>query len=275
MDSRAISALIALAAGIAVGALVGWAVRRIVQRRARRPEVREIGRALGIFLFWLAVAAGAVIAAGLLRPGTFAQLPNQVLEFLPRVLVAGLIVIAGYALAATLAAAFSAGLARAAGRTQRQGAIFIRAVVVGAAVLLALAQLGINTTIITLLVAALAFGAAAAMALLIGIGSRDVARNIAAGRYLHRVLRIGDEVKTGDVHGTVVALHPATLELNTGIDRTIHVPNADVLAGNLEIRRGSASGRAAADEATDGLRRARQDRADGPTAEPASARNPR
>lgn len=239
MDRQPIYALAAVAAAVLVGAVLGWSVRRTLQREGRRDEVRQMAKPAGVFLFWLATAVGLVVGAGILDPTSLAPLPGRLLSYLPRVLVAGLIVIGGYALATALAAGLGTGLARAAGRTRRQGMAAIRISIMAAAVLLALGQLGVDVTVITLLLAALAFGTAAALALLIGLGGREVARNVAAGRYVKRILRLGDEVSVGKLTGVVVAIHPVTLELQTESPGTTHVPHARLMADPVRVQRAS------------------------------------
>ena len=64
-------------------------------------------------------------------------------------------------------------------------------------VLLALGQLGVNTQLLTLTFAAVLLCLASAMAMLIGLGGGSVAREVAAGRYLRRILSEGDHVHTG------------------------------------------------------------------------------
>ena len=93
--------------------------------------------------------------------------------------------------------------------------LVLRAVIMVVVVLLALGQLGVNTQLLTLAFAAVLLCLASAMAMLIGLGGRNVAREVAAGRYLRRILNEGDHVHSGAVDGTVVALHAATTEMES------------------------------------------------------------
>ena len=69
------------------------------------------------------------------------------------VFVAGLIVIGGWALAILASSVLAAALSRATGRLERDFELVIRYSVVTLAVILALAQLGVNVTVVTVLVA--------------------------------------------------------------------------------------------------------------------------
>jgi hypothetical protein len=231
---RWLYAVAALAAGVLVGSVAGWAARKTLGDPSRRSELREIARPTGAFLFWLGTATGIVIAIGLLRPGTLEFLPGQLLSYLPRILVAGLILIAGYVLAPVIAVAVGGALSRASGERHHQIARVIRASILGATIILALSQLGIDTTILTIAIAAIVFSAGAAVALLVGLGGQDVAREVAAGRYIRSVIEAGDAINTGELQGVVVALHPATLEIETLNNNRVHIPYSHLLAGGFQ-----------------------------------------
>ena len=110
-------------------------------------------------------------------------------------------------------------------------------------VLLALGQLGVNTELLTLAFAAVLLCLASAMALLIGLGGRHVAREVAAGRYLRRIVNEGDHVRSGEVEGTVVALHAATTEMDSADAAAPRMcPNTLMLQGPITVTRPPGSG---------------------------------
>lgn len=234
MNEHVLYAAAAVAAGIIVGTLAGGLTRRAILRRQDRHEVAAPAAAL---VFWVVLAAGLAVGAGLLASDALQSLPGRFLAYLPNVLVAGVMLIIGYAAATVMATVLSGSLARATGRTRRQAALGLKAAIIIAVTLLALSQLGVDTTILTIAAAALLFGTAAALALLIGLGGRDVAREIAAGRYLRRILKPGDHVQSSQLNGRITALHPATTELDTETSGTVHVPHTRLLTDILHIQR--------------------------------------
>lgn len=236
MDEREIYALVALGIGLLVGVVGGLIARRALRGPSRRPELHRAANPAGAFVFWLALVAGAIVALGLLRPESLEPLPSRIITYLPSVLVAGLIVLAGYVGAAVVAGVVSRRLVRAGPGQSRHVSTALRAVILGVAIILALGELGVNTAILRILVAAVAFGAAAAAALLIGLGGREVARELAAGRYLHRLVAPGDEVKNGEISGRVVSIRPATVELETDGGDTVHVPHTVLLREPLRVK---------------------------------------
>lgn len=223
-NSDWLAAGIVVAAGFLIGSVLAWLVRRVLSSPKVRGELRSIAKPTGIFLFWFSVAVGVVVAMGIVSPGSLDSLPTQILQYLPRVLSAGLILLAGYALAVALGQFAARTLGAATGARRHSVGAVTRFAVMSAALVLALAQLGVDVTILTILVAAAAFGVAGALALLVGLGGKTVASALAAGRYVRRYLDVGSRVEVPDATGVVTALHEATMELRTDEGRTVHLP---------------------------------------------------
>ena len=102
--------------------------------------------------------------------------------------------------------------------------------------MLALSQLGVDTTILSIITAALTFGLAAAFAMLVGFGGRELSGDLAAGRYLHRIVRVGDRIEFDGKSGRVAAMHPATVELDPGDGSSVHVACSRLLRSDLKVR---------------------------------------
>ncbi len=105
------------------------------------------------------------------------------------------------------------------------------------AVLLAVAQLGIDTTVVNLGVAAIFFGLAASFTLLVGLGGREIAGEVAATRTLRRMVSIGDRIQTGDLAGTIVGLHPTAVEIETSLGERVLIPSSTIAGERLVIER--------------------------------------
>ncbi|NNL14560.1 MAG: hypothetical protein HKO82_12850 [Acidimicrobiia bacterium] len=236
-------AVIAITVGLLAGTIVGWLVRNRLQAATERPLARRIGNASGAFLFWFFTLVGVVFAVGLVSPDTLRPLPRQVLDYLPRVLAAGLIVIGGWALAIIASSVLASALSRATGRLEREFELAIRYAVLSLAAVLAVAQLGVNITVVTVLVAVIALTVGASITVIIGHGSRQISGEIAAGRYLHSYVDIGDTVSTGDYAGRIVGVHPATLELEQADGSRMHVPYSKLLASGITVGREEDPGR--------------------------------
>lgn len=237
MTASWVTAALAIAGGIIVGALAGWLARRSLQAPGRREEFRQSAAAVGRFLLWLGTAAGIVLAVGATSPETLEPLPAEILSYLPNVLVAGLILIGGQALSVVLGSTANAALGRAGGSSAGVVAVAVRVATMTGAVILALGQLGVDTSILMILVGALAFSVGLALALLVALGGRSVAGEIAAGRVIRQRYELGDELRSTDAEGTMRAFHPAIVELETSDGGTVYVPNTIVLGSIVTVRR--------------------------------------
>ncbi len=231
-----ISAAIAVAAGFVLGSLVGRVVRRQLGAAKRSEALRQIAPAAASFVMAVLVAIGLVVAVGLVNPDSLDSTPQALVDYLPKALVAGLTLLVGQ-MAATLAAVgVRSAMLRATGEARSGPPRLVRLVIISAAAILAVSQLGVDTTIVNLAAAALLFSVGAIATLLIGLGGLDVARNVAAGRYVRRILPVGCEVESEAVSGVVVAVHPATVEVSQDGGVVVHVPHTLVLAGAIRVR---------------------------------------
>ena len=234
-----------LALGLAIGGVVLGSIAAPITRKwlgkRSQPAVRESARSAGNFVFGLFCAAGLVAALGVASPESLKPLPGDLAKFLPKAVVAGLLIIGGRIVAGVVVAAVGRAMLKATGRQHRALLRTIEAVIVTLVALMAARQLGIDTTVLNILVAAVAFGGALAMALLIGIGGREVSGEIAAGRALARYLSVGDTITlaagtSAEVHGVVTEMAP-TVVLVTTATGTVALNNAMVHAGPLNFVR--------------------------------------
>ncbi len=223
------------------GVLVGLVASRLLYRalaKETRPEaLREAAPPLSSLVLWGGVIIGLIGALGVISPEALDQMPKDLIAFLPRVLSAAIIVIMANVLSAFALTAIGPALARASAAVQRQVAMVVRGTIIGMAVLLAVAQLGIDTTVVNLGVAAIFFGLAASLTLLVGLGGRKVAGEVAATRTLRRMVKVGDHIQTGDVSGIIVGVHPTAVEVQAGNGDRVLVPSSSIAGQRLVIER--------------------------------------
>lgn len=230
------------AAGVVVVSLVAASLLGRLTRRGlgapNRPEaLRSSAASLASVVFSLVLVVGLVVAVSVVAPDLLADIPTQLVTYLPRVVVAVVMIIGARAVATAAEIAVARTVARASAATQRRATAAVRTGILGLAGLLAVGQLGINTTVITLAVAALFFGAAATFTLLVGLGGREVANQAAAARTLRRSLRVGDELELVDVAGVVVAEHATSVELRREDGTHVLVPAARLVNETITVRR--------------------------------------
>lgn len=222
--------------GLLSGVIGAALVRAIILKgRDDRPEMHDAARATSTFLFLFFTALGVIVAIGFTNPETLEPIPADVLRKSPRILSAGLILIAGRAIAFAFGGMVNSAFAASTSRVRSQIATAGRFLVYAVSLVLALSQLGVDTTILSIIAAAVVFGLAGAFALLIGLGGRELGGELAAGRHLARLVRVGDVIAVDEIEGEIVALHPASVEVNVGGD-SLHVPNTRLTRGSLRVR---------------------------------------
>lgn len=222
--NRWIVAIVALAASLLLGEIAGRIIRASMSRSDRSSEIREMARPVSSFLFWASTALGVFVAVASTSRHAFEQIPDRMLTRLPDLLLAGLVLIAGYAVSIGLSAAVAQSAIRASGRRHRRLERAVRFTVLGASAALALSQLGVDTTVLSLAMAVVVGAPALAIALLTAFGGRQVASDIAAGKALRSHLKVGFHLATGDVEGVIMAVHPVAVEVESIDGRRVHVP---------------------------------------------------
>ena len=227
------------AGAVIVGLLsgvVGAALVRVIILKGRedRAEMHDAARATSTFLFLFFTALGAIVAIGFVNPETLEPIPAEILRKSPRILAAGLILIAGRAIAYALGGAVNTAFAGSTTRVRAQIATAGRFLVYAVAAVLALSQLGVDTTILSILAGAVTFGLAGAFALLVGLGGREMGGELAAGRHLSRIVAEGDRVEVDGIVGRIVALHPASVEIELD-GASLHVANTRLTRGDLRV----------------------------------------
>lgn len=197
-----IPALIVLLGALAVGAAVGLALRGVLSLAFRALRVGDgsvpLLRAAGLrappavvtstVSFWAAVVVALAVGVGALEPGGLKNALQDVVAFLPRLLMAALVFVLGLGLASlarrsVLLAAVNSGLPWA-----RTAARLVHAAVLVFFVSLALDHVGVGGAILVAAFSIVSGGFVLAAALAFGLGARDLARG-----YLERRLRAEQE----------------------------------------------------------------------------------
>lgn len=228
----------ALVGGFVLGGILSRIAHGFLANPSRPKPLQESAKPLASLVFWGGVIAGLMVALGVLQPDALKEIPKDLVSFLPKVISAAIIVIGANVLASFVLTAIGPALSRAPASAQRQVAMILKGLIVGLATLLAVAQLGIDTTVVNLGVAAIFFAASASFTLLVGLGGRDVATQVASTRALRRLLNIGDLVEVDNHKGRIVAVHPTAVEISTEDGSTMYVPSSNFTEGTITVTRG-------------------------------------
>jgi small-conductance mechanosensitive channel len=223
------------AAVLAVGLALAFVARAVVVRLLARalperdgrpsPQARSAGRGV----LWFLVLASVVVAASLLAPDLLADVPAQVLRFLPRLGVALVILWVGAVAAGLLGQVAEASL-RGVGvpRARLLGRV-VYWVVLGLAVLMAADQLGVETGVLQAALFLLLLTAGVTVAIAVGLGGRALAGNVIAGRYVDDRFAVGERIEVDDWKGTIVEVGLASVTISDAQGELVEIPHGYLL----------------------------------------------
>ncbi len=233
-DTNAIVALVVIAAGFVLGSLAAAAVRRFASSEKRPEAVQTSAGALATLAFSVILIIALVSALGVISSTALDQLSTDVVTFLPRLLSAAIVLIIGNIVGALVETGVARSLGHVSAELRDRLPALVKWAITGFAVVIAANQLGVDTTIILVIVASLTFGIALSLALLAGLGGRPIAEQVAAGRALRRDLVVGDTIRFGSIHGEISAIGSTSTQI-TSVNEVVLVPNIDLLSGQLEV----------------------------------------
>jgi len=180
---------------------------------------RVVARGVRIALVVVVIVA----AISLLGFGALSAALNAVVLFVPKLFVAVAIVIAGIVAAEFLRRRIEPLTDQMAiGMPIGQVAEYV---VLAIFALTALALIGVPTGILLALVALIVAAGVLSVALAFGLGSREVAREVSAGRSVAGLYRVGDRITVGGITGEITALESVSVVLRDTDGTSARVPN--------------------------------------------------
>jgi small-conductance mechanosensitive channel len=205
--------------------LAGRLLTRVVERARRSADFKDavddagirssIPKIVAAFVFWVTWLFFISAAIESLGFTVVTDVLSQVAYYLPNVLAAIVIVLAGLIVARLVRRGATAG-ARSAGvvNAERVGRAAQMLVLV-VAVVVAMDQIGIDAQLLVILltvVTAATFGSAG---LAFGMGARATVGNIIASHYIAQTYRIGQTIRIGDIEGEIIQTTPTAVLLAT------------------------------------------------------------
>jgi hypothetical protein len=112
-------------------------------------------------------------------------------------------------------------------------------VVVAVFAITAAAQIAVSTAILLVLVLVVLGGAVAMVALAFGLGGRDVARALSAGRYVRGAYEPGQRISFGDVSGEIARIDGIATVLRAENGDSVRVPNHLLIESVVTVSAGS------------------------------------
>jgi hypothetical protein len=181
--------------------------RQLLRRGLPQSTIeRQVSDIIGLIVFWAVLLFFLAAAADTLGLSVLSTSLAGLGYYVPRLLGAILIAVFGLVLGnlardAVTAAASAAGAPFAAAVGQ-----IARVSILVAASLIAVAEMGIDITLLTALLSVTLLAVLGAFALAFGLGARTAVSNIIGAHYLRQTYEVGHQVRFGDVVGTIAAI---------------------------------------------------------------------
>lgn len=229
--------------GSAVLLLIGWlaartlkaitahlaesGMHRLSRTRPMRTQVqqsttyRSLPDVSGRIVYWTVLLFFLAASLETLGLPAVSSVIGYVTAYLPRLLIAVVIIFAGVWIG-EITSAFLSRVAAHSGleRTELLGRS-AQALIVVAAVIIALEQIGVDITILTTLAITLFAGILGAAALAFGLGAQNTAANIIAAHYVRREYAVGDRIRIDDIEGSIVDITPTAVSIDTEDGRVL------------------------------------------------------
>ncbi|MFM8577313.1 MAG: mechanosensitive ion channel family protein [Planctomycetaceae bacterium] len=193
---------------------------------------RPVPAIVGGLVFWLLMCVFVMAGFNILGLESVTSAMSEVVNYIPRLLVATVVVVIGL-LAATFLRGVVATSADRVGLSYAEylagGCYWVLSILTFIA---AFNQLGIQFALLEKLILIGSAGLAAGFALSFGLGGRDVMAGILAGYYVRQRLQAGDSVSVAGFQGTVREVGPVATIIEThegGLVSRHSVPNSKML----------------------------------------------
>lgn len=233
---KTIGALMLLGLGILLGKLVeaglgrilniigvdrllsGTGILALLQKTGSKKTISQV---VGLLGFWVVFLLFLISATEALNLAFLSEILTALVHYLPKIGMATLILVLGL-----LATNFARDLIALACDSSgiRQGTIIAQTVYVAATLLVlvtAINELGIDTSLLNQIIVLVVAGLIAGAALSFGFGSRSAVRNLIAAHYIQPIVRIGEKIQVGTFFGTVTAVTPMVVVLETDRGRVV------------------------------------------------------
>jgi small-conductance mechanosensitive channel len=231
-------ALAVLIAGLVLAAVTGRLVRRGLRSvgaddMAERHGVSDalelagLGRSLAVVVAaavrWVIYAIVAFAIFAVLGPLFLSDSLNRAVLFLPNLLVAAVLVLAGVVIGS--AARISVERSTSQMNLALPLGALVQWLVIAVFAVSAAAQIGVSTGVLTGLVAILLAGAVATVALAFGLGGRDAASAVSAGRYVRGAHQVGQVIRVAGHEGRIRSIDLTATVLDRADGVAVRVPN--------------------------------------------------
>lgn len=231
-----LGALALLLAGLAAAWLLRFLVTRVVRfglRRLRRVRAfaehpaeeryQAVPQLTGRIVFWFVLLLSIAPSVEVLDIAAVSAIVSDFTGFLPRILAAALIVLVGLLFGDLANTGVHGAAARMGVGNPELAGRLVQILVWGVAIMIAINQLGIESTALLILLAVVFGSAFGASALAFGLGARTTVGNIIASHYVQKSYGIGNRIRIDGMAGRIVQFTRTHVHVKTN-DGTAMIP---------------------------------------------------
>lgn len=245
---------------LGLGWLIAWLSQALISRLLRKLGLDRLAERTGIsrglnaigtqsalsylfarITFWLILIFFILLALGTLGlTDVVTSALNSFFAFLPRLITALVIFLVGAFLARIIGDAIISMTAQSNISNGKVIGQAVRYSILVLVIILALDELGVQTTILTIIIIILIAAVALALAVAFGLGNRQLANGIMAGFHAREEFKPGQTLVIGEYTGRLIRIGTTKTLLETK-DGQVSVPNVDLLDQVIRLPAGDPS----------------------------------
>ncbi|MEM9173041.1 MAG: mechanosensitive ion channel domain-containing protein [Pseudomonadota bacterium] len=246
----ALTAIVLLIIGHFVAKLLGYLVAKILAKvgidklgdKAGLGDMAERGgfdmsvsSVFGKVIYWLIFLSFLISASDALGLDRISDTVNGLVAYLPKLIGAMLVLLIGLFAAQGVRSVVEAALGSINLGYEKAVGGLVYGIVVIVVLSLAVGQLEVETDLLNQVISIVLMACAAAVALAMGLGTRDVAGNIVAGVYARDLYQPGKTISVGDTRGTIIEVGATSILVDTGEGRQVSIPNSRLIEETVEL----------------------------------------
>lgn len=250
---KIITALIALLVGLVIGYILGKITASVLKRMGidklgSSAGVNEMmsdrglkstpSKLIGKVVFWLVAFTAVIPATELLGIRELVELTQTFVLFLPKIIVAIIILVLGLVIANFLRRSIRSNKNRLGLTSTKTVGGIVYGLTAAVTVVVALGQLELDTRLLHTVLITVIASICAAIALAVGLGNRELAHNLVAGFYARETFKPGSRITFGEYTGTLLEVRAQNTVLELDNNEKISIPNSHLFQHTVKSSEG-------------------------------------
>lgn len=213
--------------------MAGTGLTKLLSRAGIQVPVSTL---IGKIVYWFVLLIFLVSAAESLGLERVSSALDALAHYLPKVFGGALVLLVGVLLA-QLVSGLVRGAAEGVGLDYANGLGRIaQGLVIIISISVAIGQLEVKTDLLNNVIAIVLISVGLAVALALGLGSRDIAGQILAGIYVRELYEVGQEVKIGEIEGQIEEIGTVKTTILTESGELVSLANRMLLEHQVSSR---------------------------------------